>query len=364
MLNYEYPPIGGGASNATYYILKEFSKIKNLEVDLITSSVSKFKIEKFSTNIFVHRLDIGKNGNLHFQSNKELVIYSWKAYRYAKRIVEKNKYNLVHAIFGIPCGYIAMKLDLPYIVSLRGSDVPFYNKRFEKLDRLFFKRLSYRIWKNAKKVVTNSSGLKELTLRTSPKQEIIVIYNGVDIKEFKPVKKKVSQRIKIISTGRLIERKGFQYLIRALEGLNDFKLELIGGGNLKDELEKLSKELGVPVKFSGKIQHDKISKSIQNGDIFILPSLNEGMSNSVLEAMACGLPVIATDVGGSKELVKGNGFLIPKGNSSGIRNALLKYLKNKKLILKHGLRSRKIAENMSWEKTALSYYRIYKKCAG
>ena len=116
LLNYEYPPIGGGASNATYYILKEFSKIRNIKIDVITSSVSSFEIINFSSNIKIHRLDIGKNGNLHYQSNKELLLFSWKAYWYVKNKLKINEYDLIHAFFGIPCGYLAMKLNIPYIV--------------------------------------------------------------------------------------------------------------------------------------------------------------------------------------------------------------------------------------------------------
>lgn len=363
LLNYEYPPIGGGASNATYYILKEFSKQENIEIDLITSSVSGFEIIDFSSNVKIHRLDIGKNGNLHFQSNKELLIYSWKAYWYIKKLISKNKYDLIHAFFGIPCGYIAMKTHIPYIVSLRGSDVPFYNKRFEKLDKLIFKRLSKKIWKKARAVVANSQGLKDLALKTGPGQDIKVIYNGVDINEFVPIKKnKVGNKIILISTGRLISRKGYKYLIEALKVIDNCKLQLIGGGILKEELEKQAEENKVDVEFLGKVDHKVIYKYLQKADIFILPSLNEGMSNSILEAMSCGLPIIATDVGGSKELINGNGFIVPKANIEELRQAILKYFNDKNLIIKHGKNSRKLAEKMSWDKIANSYYKAYCEC--
>ena len=73
MLNYEFPPLGGGAGNATYYLLKEFSKYDDIEIDFVTSSIDEFKEEKFSKNITIYYLDIGKKGNLHYQSNKNLL---------------------------------------------------------------------------------------------------------------------------------------------------------------------------------------------------------------------------------------------------------------------------------------------------
>ena len=136
--NYEYPPLGGGAGNATFYLLQEFSKISGLEIDLITSSIDKFKIEELTTNIRIHYLDIGKKNTFHFQSQKDLLIYSWKAYFYAKKLIKQKKFDLTLAFFGIPCGYIAMRLKIPYIVSLRGSDVPGYNERFKILDKFIF----------------------------------------------------------------------------------------------------------------------------------------------------------------------------------------------------------------------------------
>jgi glycosyltransferase involved in cell wall biosynthesis len=195
-LNYEFPPLGGGAGNATKYLFSEFAKRDGLEIDLITSSTDKFKIEKFAKNICVHYLDIGKKGNVHYQSNRDLLKYSWKAYFYGKSLIKKKKFNLIHAFFGIPCGYIAMRLGLPYIVSLRGSDVPFYNSRFAKLDKLVFYRLSRRIWRRARAVIANSEDLKRLAVKTFS-GEIGVIPNGINTSEFKPSKRKIiSKKIK------------------------------------------------------------------------------------------------------------------------------------------------------------------------
>ena len=140
MLNYEFPPLGGGAANACFHFLKELTKIKNLKIDLITSSTFSFKKEKFSSNINIYYLNIGKNKrNLHFQTSKDLFFYSLRAYFFAKKLIKKNNYNLIHAWFGIPSGLIAFLLKKPYIVSLRGSDVPFYNPRFYWLDKICFK---------------------------------------------------------------------------------------------------------------------------------------------------------------------------------------------------------------------------------
>ena len=363
ILNYEFPPLGGGAANATYYLLKEFAKNPDIYINLVTSSIDTYKMEKFADNIRIHYLNIGKKGNLHYQPNKDLLKYSWKAYRYCKNLMATKQYDLCHAFFGIPCGYIAMKLGLPYIVSLRGSDVPFYNKRFYLLDTLFFKRLSRKVWARANRVIANSDGLKELALKVGTKREIEVIMNGIDTQEFSPPSKRADKRnLVLISTGRLIERKGYEYLIAATRNLNGIEIQLIGDGNLSAKLKDLSKESGVQTNFLGKVSHEKIVGHLQNADVFVLPSLNEGMSNSILEAMATGLPIITTNVGGSKELINGNGYVIKPYSSEDIKSAVENYIGDRGLVLKHGKQSRELAEKMSWSNIAKKYRGVYQGC--
>jgi L-malate glycosyltransferase len=354
MLNYEFPPIGGGAANANYYLLKEFAKEKDIYIDLITTSPNnKFEIEQFSKNIRIFKLKVKKK-NIHFWTMKEIFEWSYKAYFLTSKLIKKNNYSLCHCWFGWPCGFIAYLNKIPYIVALRGSDVPGYNPRLKNLDKIIFKPLSKLIWSNAKAVICNSKKLKELALETK-KLKIDIIYNGVDTKEFKP-KKKNNKILTLISTGRLIERKGYQYLIPALKSLN-VKLQLIGDGDYLFKLKKL--DLGKNVEFIGSIKHSEIKRYLQNADIFVLPSLNEGMSNSILEAMACGLPIITTDVGGSRELINGNGFIVKQKNSNELRDTINKYLKNPKLIKKHSEKSRKLVEKMSWNNVAKEYLKEY-----
>jgi L-malate glycosyltransferase len=368
MLNYEFPPLGGGAANANYYLLKELAKEKDLVIDLVTSSVGKFKKEKFSQNITLHRLDIGKDkNNLHYQTNKDLLVYSLKAYFYSKKLVKKNNYDLVHAWFGIPNGFIALLLGKPYIVALRGSDVPFYNTRFKVFDKLFFQHLSKLVWERAKVVTANSQGLKELAQKIAPKQKIEVVYNGVDTNFFKPDSPVAKKNI-ILFVGRLIERKGVNYLLEAFSQINFKKREswqiwLVGEGPEKDNLESLAKRLKIvpQVKFLGRKSKEGLVKIYNQAKIFVLPSLNEGMSNTILEAMACGLPIITTSVGGSKELIKNNGLIVKPKSGKELMQAIKEYIDSSDLLKRHGQESGKMAKKMSWGKAAKEYKAVYKK---
>jgi len=372
--NYEYPPLGGGAGNATAYIFKEFAKIPDLEVDLITSSInSEYHLEKIGSNITIHRLPIGKDkNNLHFQSQKDLLIYSWKAYHFSLKLARQNKYDLTHAFFSIPCGYLAQRLrkrfEIPYIVSLRGADVPGYSERFSLVYKLFTPLIK-TIWKDASRIVSNSEGLKKLAEKTEKVKSISVVYNGIDTQEFYPLKNNIRNEniFKIICVSRITPRKGIRYLIEAVKILREkypqIRLEIIGEGNEKEELIKLSAQynLSEQVAFLGLISHNQLPRYYQNAHVFILPSLNEGMSNTMLEAIASGLPIIATDTGGTKELVSDaeNGFIIKMKDPDDLVKKLEIMINNQKLRETMSIKSRQLSENFSWQKVTQKYYKIY-----
>ncbi len=366
MLNYEYPPLGGGAANATYYILKEFSLRDDIEVDLITSSpTNEFEEEKIGNNIKIYKLPVNKQ-KIHYWTTKEILTYSWEAYKLAKKLRQSRSYDLIYAFFGIPCGAIAYKFrkECPYVVSLRGSDVPGFNERFS-LQYVFLKPVIKRIWRNASAVVANSEGLKNLALKTDKKADIDVIYNGINVEDFPQKDYQNNGSLVILTVARLIKRKGIDDLIRAIPEIvkedRNVKVRIIGEGDMEGELKELANELGVSdfVEFLGYVPHEEISQYYLSSDVFVLPSKNEGMSNTVLEAMASGLPIITTDTGGTKELIDDNGVVVPTKEFKEISKAIMRYIENPDFIKEHGSRSRVIAESMDWSNVAEEYIKLY-----
>jgi glycosyltransferase involved in cell wall biosynthesis len=297
---------------------------------------------------------------------RDLLIYSWKAYNYCRRLKKENEFDLCHAFFGVPCGFIAMVLNIPYIVSLRGSDVPFYNNRFVWLDKLVFRRLSRYIWKKAKKVVALSQDLKTLAEKTAPKQEISVIYNGINTEEFFPGNNSEDNLINILFVGRLIERKGLEYLLEAFKNVSlDYpqaRLLIAGDGPLRKKSQDHVDEngLGEKVKFYGIVSHDKINDIYQKSQIFVLPSLNEALGNVTQEALAAGLAMITTKTGAA-EIIDDNGIIIEKKSSQSIETALRKLLDDKVLREAMGKKSRELAEKMTWNEIAQKYNTVYKE---
>ena len=369
---YEYPPLGGGVANAIYHLLKEFEKEKNLEIDLITSSLENtWSVSRLSENVSCYQVPIGIKTEDKYQSQtaKNMWLYTKNSLEQAQELVKKNNYDLIH-VFGYPSALQAKilhnKYKIPYIISLRGVDVPGYNPRFKLIDTLY-KPLVSSLWKDAKRMIVNSKGLRELALATNENLVYKIIPNGVDTKLFKKVAEKYKFKKFTITAGGTIfgEKKGLQYLVEAYADFakdkEDTNLLLIGSGDLEEKLREQVKSLGIEdkVDFTGYMEKSALSKNLPRCHVFCLPSINEGMSNATLEAIASALPIIVTEVGGKDELLKGNGFLIPKRNSKEITRRLELLYADESLRKEMAKESRKIAEGMSWEKVAKKYLKEY-----
>jgi len=363
MLNYEFPPLGGGTAVANRYLLHQFKKQRNLKIDLVTSSTNKYKKEVFSSNINIFRLNIGKNNkNLHHQSSKDLLNYLIKLTAWVKK--HQHNYDLIHAFSGLPGGITALLSGKPYIISLRGTDVPGYEERFSWLAQLI-RPLIRLSWKQARLVDTNSQYLKDLALKTAPELRIKVILNGVDNQSFYPAKK-MPKKMVILCNSRLGKRKGIEYLIKAmpevLAKVPQTRLILVGEGVEKEKLKRLTQSLKIAkkVRFLSKVKHGKLPSIYRNASLFVLPSLSESLSNSLLEALACGLPVVATKVGGNSELVtKKNGVLTPPTNSQTLAEGIIRLLSKPGLRKNMGKANRQMVKQFDWKKTAGKYFEIY-----
>lgn len=374
-LNYEYPPLGGGAANANAYLLKAYQAHPDIQVDLVTASPdADSHITSLSPAIKVHTIGIGKDERtLHHQSHKDLLRYTVRGYKYADALLKKNKYDVIHAFFSVPCGAMALRLSkkyqLPYLVSLRGSDVPGYSERFSAL-YVFIRPFIRSIWRRAQAVVSNSQGLKDLALVSAPTQEIAIIPNGVDTEKFTSEHTQSPKDEWIITAGatRLTARKGLHLIIQALPELiaeePRIVFEVMGDGSALESLQALAAELHVTdhVRFLGRISVEKTPLYYSRAKVFVLPSANEGMSNALLEGLASGLPVVVTDTGGSSELVTEgvNGFIIER-SAAALKEALKKLISNEPLCATMGQASRIRAEQQSWQAVGDSYVELYRK---
>jgi glycosyltransferase involved in cell wall biosynthesis len=367
MLNYEFPPIGGGAGNAHLYLLKQYTGRSGLKVDVLTSAPEAgFFVEKFSENIIIYKVGLHKK-DLHFWRKQEVVEWLVKAGFHYRRMLRENDYDLVHAFFGFPTGWLCYKSadKLPYIISLRGSDVPGYNIRLG-LDYKLLAGLFRRIWSSASMVVANSRGLQELALQFMPDSDIKVIPNGIDTEKFYPSEKhKPAKPLQVLTVCRLITRKRIDLLIEAAgltrESGFDVRLNIAGEGNLMGKLRGLTRTLKAAdiVNFMGRVPAERMPQVYRDNDIFAMSSAHEGMSNAMLEAMASGLPIITTHCEGIEELINGNGIVVEKAETSEIAAAIKKLAGDEDAYKKMSVSARKRSEQFGWKSVAEAYLACY-----
>jgi glycosyltransferase involved in cell wall biosynthesis len=287
-------------------------------------------------------------------------------------------YDLCWAYATVPAGFIALTLKLrtglPYILITQGPDIPWYERRYYPLYP-FLLPVIKMIWQQAAVVTAQSQASRDLVARTSPRLPVKIINNGIELDRFAPSQALLNQRgqnkpITFICSGRLIERKGQQHILQAADLLNkrsyskQFEVVLVGTGDNERQLRDLCDQLSLQdvVTFTGFVERDKMPAQYAGADVFVLPSYNEGMSVALMEALASGLPVIVTETGGTAELVKDNGFIVPWADPAALAGALEKFLLQPDLCREMGQRSLEIAADFSWESTAQAYLDLSTAC--
>jgi len=363
IINSEYPPLGGGAGNASAHIARALTDM-GYEIAVFTTRYRDLPHKEQSGGLTIHRIPALRQ-RLDRSGAVEQLIFMISASFSALMLISHFKPDATLAFFGVPSGVVALFLKLvhkiPYIVSLRGGDVP----GFRPYDFLFYHKLLapllHVVWKNASAVVANSNGLRDLAVTFEPHFDIPIIPNGVDLEAYEAKDRDESKPL-LLSVGRVVYQKGFDLAMRALAGIKDleWKWHIAGDGPQMDSLKALVQELGIAdrVVFLGWQSQADLIKQYQQANLFLFSSRHEGMPNAVLEAMASGLPVIASRIAGNEELlVDGEtGILVPSEDVNALRDAIRKLLTDPSLRQQMGQASRRrVEEHYSWENTAKQY---------
>lgn len=375
MLNYEFPPIGGGGGQAHLSLLNQYAQISGLTVDVLTSAPQPgYTVETFAENVRIHKVGIHKK-HLHFWRRKEVLEWLCKAKAPYRRLLGENAYDLVHAFFGFPTGWLCCRTAkrVPYIISLRGSDVPGDNARLQLEYKLLGPLVFKPIWKRAAALVACSEGLRVRALRFMPSARIEVIPNGVDLERFRPVKTSPEAKgpkdrpLKLLTVGRLSATKRLDLLIEVVDRLRtgggDVKLNIIGGGALESELRQLLDRKGLrgAVTLAGRRSAKEMPEIYRRHDLFVSASGQEGMSNAMLEAMASGLPIVTTRCEGLDELIADNGMIVDELAPELLARAIEALVTDRPKREAMAVAARKQAEKFTWGAVAESYLRRYEQ---
>lgn len=289
-------------------------------------------------------------------------------------VIKKNNIDILHSnsrttqVLG---SLLSVFTGTPHVSTCHG----FFKKRF-------FRRI-FPCW--GAKTIAISEPVKEhlcLDFKVRP-ENIAVIHNGIDIQRFAlqkdvlTVRRAVNRKIFGLGANdfvvgiiaRLSDVKGHAYLIRAMQMVIDkypqAKLLIVGDGRMKDELLKLSRNLGIKGSVFFKTEVYDTASVLSSIDIFVMPSLKEGLGLALMEAMAGGLAVVGSNVGGIKSLIQDgySGLLTEPGNIEQLSKAIIDLLNDakKREFLGNNARGY-ITKNFSQEKMVLETEKAYLEC--
>jgi len=247
------------------------------------------------------------------------------------RIVRDFRPDVIHTPWLHPEGTAACLLGeehgVPVIPQGIGNDANYYLHRYAGRD------LVIRDLQKAAALLFNCQSTRTMARKAGlDHRNVHVIYHGVEVDKFTPPPAPPRNAVKrVITVAQLIPRKNHRLLLHAFAKLPApvraaTELEFVGGGPTRPELERLASDLGIAdkVTFAGRPPHDELIRRLQQADIYCLPTLSEGMPVATIEAMACGLPVVASAVDGIPEsVVEGvTGMLVPPDDADALAAAL------------------------------------------
>lgn len=366
----------GGVEVGTYNLAVEMAKIGN-NVSVFTSSIdSKDSIEKYR-NINVYRY--GKNFTIGSAPISLRLLY--KPINYEMDIAHGHLGNLPAPL----AAYLySKKKKKPFVISYHGD----YIGGFGGIPRrvgvfLHNKCIVHKLLSSADVVIALSeSQVKDSKFLSRYSNKIKIIPDGINLEEFNiPYSKEecrdslglnIDEKI-ILFVGTLYPVKCPDVLLRAvsivLKDIPNTKLIFMGEGILKEKLIELSKKLGIDkyIKFTGFIS-DARTKAMyyKMADVFVLPSMSEGFGIVLLEASACGLPLVVSDLGVFKTIVKDeyNGLFTKTGNEKDLADKLIYLLENEDVRERMGKNGRERVKNYSWDKIVEKIVRIYQELGG
>ncbi len=268
---------------------------------------------------------------------------------------------------------LAKKLHrLPLVVTMHLGSIDDVGGLTGSLAATYERTIARRILENSNHVIAVSRAVSDHASALGvPRSKLSVVPNGVDTDVFRPdPSRKKGSKKRILSVGRLVPNKGIQVLVRAAPAVlaeHDVEFLVIGRGPMLAELESLARKEGVREAFSFLGLVPSVSDMLQTCDVFVRPSMTEGMPLTVLEAMACGVPVVATSVAGTSEIVHqgSTGLLCPPGDAHSLAQAINASLDDPQLAKRLGENGRAmVGKGYDWEGAARMTRDVYESLGG
>lgn len=367
MYTSEFPPDIGGISTYVYNLSKRLVE-RGHDVTVVTRGTWRKTYYEKIEGISVYRVRFIPFFPSPFKIHEIYISKLFKSLKFNFDLIHlhgtlmpvKPVFNNSLPVIFTSHGNSTKKLDFMEVKTLHFFIVKLLRKYLFKLEQEIVEKSDILT------AVSNSSA-DNFRMYHSLKKEITIVHNGVDTNFFVPSENRSNLK-SVLYTGRFEVFKGLLDLIECsgivCKKYPDVKFILAGSGtileNLKKQINKLKLEDSII--FTGSLSKSQIIEYYKNATIFVLPSYREGFPTSLMEAMSCGIPSVATDVEGSAELIEDgkNGLLVPPRNPEKLAESIIYLLENEEFRNRIGINARDhIVKNYDWETITDGFERLY-----
>jgi glycosyltransferase involved in cell wall biosynthesis len=361
-LSYEYPPVGGGGATICEG-LSEVLVTLGHRVDVVTSGMADLPAYEERNGVEIYRVPCWRR-HRHYSTAPELLTTIVPTYRQALELTRSRDYDLVHCHFVVPTGAAAYLLKrrtgLPYVLTCHGSDVPGYNPdRFALLHSLiapFWRRIF-----DASAAATAPSAFLRDLVKTLRDRSVEVIPNFFDPPA---VSRARADRRQVLVVSRLVRRKGVEYLIDAMAGLDrDWELVVAGDGPRLPEMRRRAAAHGLRARLLGHVPRPQLQELYASAAIFVLPSIQENFPMVLLEAMAAGCAVVTTRAEGCVEVVRDAAALVTPGSVDELRATLAHLMRDEEALEELRRSGRRWVTQFSSGKVAKEFEALFLRAA-
>lgn len=360
MLNYEFPPLGGGASPITGELSTQLALVGH-EVDVVTMGFKGLPRTEVHGTLRIFRVPSVRRSAV-VCSTPEMATYLPPALWQSLMLNRQRRYDIVHAHFLIPTapiGVVVGKLcQLPLVVTIHGSDVPGYNPdRFQGGHQLLAPLWRW-IVRHTDVIISPSAYLRDLLQQTLPTPVTLIPYGF-----HRPSQPPTVRKPRILAASRLFPRKGLHHFLDALATIDTTGWEIIiaGDGPARTDLEAQAQRLGIDVQFVGFVKGTALQELYASSEIFVFPSLRDNFAVVLLEAMSAGCAIIASNTAGTPEVVGDAGILVPPTDSSAIAAALRHLMHNPEARNELRYRAEQRIHELSWDVVRAQHESLYRR---